>query len=516
MKPLLAIATLAAALSAVTATAAAHPLRLIDLRSGVGVSDVQISPDGTSIAYVRSTADYTHDTWNSTLMLVPAAGGTPRAITKTLHSIGSPQWSPSGDRIAYVGDDAKKNSQIFVLPSSGGTATQITHAKNGVEQFAWNPAGTRFCYVAADSGGKGAWSVHDDGYLTQTGPQPSHLWLVGADGSNERRLTHGSWSVLEAAPPFVGTPTNPSWSADGRHITFIMQSDADDSDSDRTSVAIADATNGAVRKLTGRSQYEYQSAYAPQGSSVAYLYPHGPGPISVLNVYVGTRNVTPTFDRDVTSFAWLSNNRLLLAAMHGVLNTLSLQSATGGPPQQLDTGSLDVNDYSASKTGAIAIIASATNMPPEIYMLDSPTAKPRKITNENAVFAAMQYGRSVEFTWTAPDGERSDGVLTYPVGYVAGKKYPLVLRIHGGPESATSMSFDSLRQCLRRAATWYCNRTTVAATTREARTNTRAIKDPGTGPGNDVISGVRALEKLGIVDTAREAVTGHYGGYMTT
>jgi len=521
--PLLALALLAPAIRA-----QATPLTLQSYRSIVGVADARISPNGASVAFIASIGDYTHDRYDKRLMLVPAAGGAPTALTAITKGLSDPQWSPAGDRLAYIAD-AKGAAQIFTIPVHGGTPTQVTRAKSDVEQYAWNPSGTLVAYVTEDGPLDPAaaarhddlWDVHDDGYLTTHQPESSHIWVVHAGGGSARRLTSGTWSVLEAAPPFVGAAIDPSWSADGTSIVFTMQSDADDSDSDRTSIATVNVATGKVAKLDTRTQYEYQPAYARSGHDIAYLYPRGPGPISVMNVFVAdkqsNRAVTSALDRDVTSVGWLPGQRLLMLVSDHAQTALYVQGLNEAHATRLALGELNPTQFSVAKTGAIAFIASASNRPAEIYTLASPGATLRKLTNLNAKLASLDYGRSEEITWTGADGQRSDGILTYPVGYVAGKTYPLVLRIHGGPESFTSRGFDPLRQMLAGRG-YLVFQPNYRGSDNLGTAHEHAIyRDPGEGPGNDVMAGVAAIEKMGIVDTSQEVVTGHsYGGYMTT
>jgi dipeptidyl aminopeptidase/acylaminoacyl peptidase len=515
---------LLAALAPLSAHAQKAEPTLAAMRRIVGISGVSLSSDGTRVAFIRSIGDYTHDRYRTSLMAVSTRGGTPRALETNVDGLSDPHWSPSGHRIAYIANDAKGTAQIFVIAASGGARRQITHLKNDVQQISWSPSGDRIAYVVQDEPHDMAafkrhddlWSVGNDGFLTTYQPLPYHIWVVPVTGGTARRLTHGTWSVMEAAPPFVGTATDPSWSADGRSIAFTMQSDAANSDSDRTSIATVDVVTGRVTKVDGRTHYEYQPFYSQRGNDIAFLYPHGPGPISVLNVYVGRNDVTSAFDRDVTYVSWLPHRTLLMLASDGPQTSLYVQPRDG-QATRLALGDLNPSAFSTSKSGAVAFVASTTSRPDELYFLSATHSAPRRLTYYNAPIEALPHGRSVEMTWTAPDGEMSDAVLTYPIGYQPGKKYPLVLRIHGGPESATSFAFEPLRQ-LFAARGYFVFQPNYRGSDNLGTQHEHAIyKDPGVGPGNDVMAGVAQLEKTGMIDTSRESVTGHsYGGYMTT
>src|SRR5262249_53932125 len=166
----------------------------------------------------------------------------------------SPQWSPSGDRIAFldvaspdqgegavgseaVGSPAKDSApanapryQVFVMPMTGGEGHRITQATQDVEQIAWSPDGTQIAYVVADDNPNkkeiekhnDAFEVGDNDYLTTEAVTPSHLWLAPAEGGAARRLTSGAWSLPKGAPP--SSPGSPlSWSPDGKSILIVQQ-----------------------------------------------------------------------------------------------------------------------------------------------------------------------------------------------------------------------------------------------------------------------------------------------------
>jgi dipeptidyl aminopeptidase/acylaminoacyl peptidase len=144
-------------------------------------------------------------------------------------------------------------------------------------------------------------------------------------------------------------------------------------------------------------------------------------------------------------------------------------------------------------------------------------AKPRRLTDANAFVDKLDLGRTESVQWKSDDGMDADGVLTYPVGYRKGKAYPLVLAIHGGPESASTARFSPLPQLLA-AAGFLVFQPNYRGSTNLGDAFQHAIyRDTGEGPGKDVMSGLAAVEKLGSVDKDRVGVSGwSYGGYMTT
>lgn len=518
------------------AAAAPAPIDLSAFRALIMPSAPQIAPDGRSVAFIRSSRDYSADKNRRALMLVSTAGGAPRALTSG-HNASSPRWSPGGHRLAYLSRGAHSRRQVFVYDLRSAASRALTAAPRGVEQFAWSPHGKRILFVTENAAPNAAaaarhdnlFSIHDDGFLTDGPPAASHLWVVPSHGGTAHRLTNGSWSVLEAPPPFAGAPSDPSWSSDGREIAFTRQIDADDSDTDKTRIALAPARGGHVQMLTAHTTYEYEPLFAPHGDDVAYLYPHGPGPISVMDIHIADAatghdaDVTQHLNRDIFSFSWMPGGRHLIALANDRAGIGMWEiAARTGAAHRIALGKLAPSQFSISRSGSIAFVASTATTPPEVYLLPTPSSQPKRLTDLNASFARYAFGRSKEMTWTAPDGQRNDGIVTYPVGYVAGRKYPLVLYIHGGPEAASSLEFlgieiGELRHALAGSG-YMVFEPNYRGSDNLGNAHEHAIyRDPGVGPASDVMSGLRALERTGAVDTSRIAIVGHsYGGYMTT
>jgi dipeptidyl aminopeptidase/acylaminoacyl peptidase len=175
-----------------------------------------------------------------------------------------------------------------------------------------------------------------------------------------------------------------------------------------------------------------------------------------------------------------------------------------------------VSGTSAAPGGTLALVGTQATRPAELYVMSSPTSAPRRLTNFNADVASLALGRSERLTWRAKDGLLVDGVLTYPPGYDASRRHPLVVFIHGGPTASSTEGFSAMSQLLA-ARGWIVLQPNYRGSDNLGNAFQRAIAgDAAEGPGEDIVAAVDALVARGVVDSARVAVSGwSYGGFMT-
>ena len=501
------------------------------LRTIVSVSEPQVAPDGKSVVFIKTTSDYAKDRRDSQLMLVDIATGAVRQLTYSRKGLDSPRWSPSGDRLAFIandgdGDDAQ--SQIFVMPMDGGDAKQVTKASNGVQEFAWRPDGKTLAFVTQDDAPDkkqvdkhfDAFDVGDLDYKAESEAVPSHIWLVPAMGGQARRLTSGSWSI-STVNGGAGAPI--SWSADGKTIAIMKLPDAVYGDSDAADIALVDAKSGAVRDLPQQRRYLASPLFAPAGDALAAVwFPHGAfnsnGYLIVTKASGGAGAVVGGQQDNIGWFQWSADRRSLFFANQDGPVTRLRYATLGGQERTVDLGGVNfAGDAMVGDRGDLAFIGDTPAEPGEVYYLASPSAHLRTLTHYNAAFGKLALGKEYELRWTGPGAYREDGIVTLPPGYVPGRRYPLALVVHGGPQSASELSFDSLTQLIaaRGIVTFQPN---YRGSTNLGDAYQHAIyRDTGDGPGKDVMAGVAELEKQGLVDPSRMCVTGwSYGGYMTT
>lgn len=525
------------ALTPVAASAAATPIQLQDYRALVRIESPEFSPDGKQIAFLTVRPDMVHDRYDATLRVLNIADGKSQVLVRGMKDLKSPRWSPDGNTLAFTAKLGKRKAQIFSVPAAGGTPQELSDADHGVQQFSWSPDGKIIAYVTPDDSPiskkdrrfhHDLFTIHDDDYLINKPPVPSHIWLLTLKSGKTRQLTHGSTSVLETAPPFGGGVSAPAWSADGRWIVYTRQADANDSDSDRTRIVAVDVASGEEHAITDKLSYEYTPRFAPHGDAIAWLYPHGPGAVSDMDLFVGSvtrrasRDISAGLDRNLLAdFAWLPDGRAVVVMADDHVGVKLYVQPLHGRGHALNLDGLDALHVTASPQGALAVVADSATQAPELYLLRTVGSRPTRLTDFNSGFFAYAYPRSVEVQWRAPDGQLNDGILTYPNDYVSGNRYPLVVYSHGGPEAASTEGFDTgeigpLRD-LFAADGYLVFEPNYRGSDNLGNAHEHAIyRDPGNGPDSDVISGIEMLEKQGLVDGSRIAAVGHsYGGYMT-
>jgi len=520
------------------AFAQSRHIELNDYAKITSVSDPQISPDGKTIVFVVSRPNLEEDRSDRQLVKIDIATGAQHVLTYERKNVGSPRWSPTGDRLGFVaadgtGKDAKP--QVFVLSMNGGEARRVTEAPNGIEQFAWRPNGQEIAYVASDEAEnkkeiekhRDAFEVGDNDFLATEAEQSSHLWIFPAEGGKAKRLTSGAWSLPKSAPP--SPPASPiSWSPDGKWLLFSRQEHPHQGNSDLTTLQVLSVETGEIRKLTKHEKLESFGVFSPDGSRVAYWYPRDGDPNNENEIYVTPTtggdgsDATRSIDRDLLRVIWMPDGNSLLVGGHdGTQTSLWLQPLTGAA-KKLSLGEISPSwgfwvDAFVGHKGDIAFTGSTPTQPSELYYMASASDKPRRLTDFNHEVASLALGKAEKFEWKGPDGFQEDGVLFYPSDFQKDRKYPLVLIIHGGPQASTTTQFSFLPQLMVTHG-YVVFSPNYRGSDNLGNAYQRAIwNDAGDGPGRDVMAGIDALEKLGFIDANKIGVTGwSYGGYMTS
>jgi dipeptidyl aminopeptidase/acylaminoacyl peptidase len=514
---------------------APHTVTVRDSLRLVSLSNPQFSPDGRWVAVVESRADPVADEYRTEIMLVDVTTGAVRPFTSGRHHASFPRWSPDGRSLAFLAPDADKHAQIFVASTGGGDAVRVTDQKSGVQQFAFSPDGDRIAFVASDpvpdAVGEdkfktGFYVGHDDFTVTER-PRSSHLYLVPAAGGAAEKLTSGDWSLPTALPP--GPPPSPiKWTPDGKALLFVRQETPSSGDRHLTQLRRIDVATHQVSPLTPEPNLSGYPVPSPDGKWIAYWRRRGGVDYRIQDVYLAPggggegRDLTAPIDRDIFGTWWMPDGRSVLVGANDGVGVGLWLAPVDGPAQRLGLGDMmPTNGYwmegDISKAGAIAIVGQTKNDPSELYLISSPDAAPKKLTAVNSALSDLRLGASEAFTWKSPNGHALDGVLTLPPDHEEGRKYPVVLYIHGGPMSASRLRFGIFQQALASRGFIVFEPNYRGSDNMGDAFHAAIYRDAGQGPGEDVMAGVAALKKRADVDGTRISVSGwSYGGFMTT
>lgn len=501
-----------------------------DLPGIVRITDPQISPDNKTVAVVVSRANLVDDRWDNELTLADIATRQLRAVTHGQPTAGSPRWSPSGEKIAYLAEDPAKTPQIFVAPAAGGDAVQVTHSKTAVTLFAWRPDGLGFAYAADEAPPErtgeakfdDGFEVGNNNYTERSRRLPTHLWTLNlADGAT-KRLTSGDWSIPHFVPPGA-PPSQINWTRDGRSVVFLKADTALTGDVDSARLMAVDVATGAVRPLAPATAPQDHPMLSPDGGRLAYISARDGHRASEDAAWVTSlaggqpTEVSHNLDHHLTLAGWSPDGKSLVVTGPDGTRTHMWVQTIGGAAKAVELGALDPSGQVAvGQAGGIAFAATDPTQPAELFYLPKPGAKPIQLSHLQTVTDGVVLGRQETVQWSN-DNLSLDGVLTYPPDYVPGKKLPLVLYIHGGPVATSEESFSPSSQILA-AQGWLVFEPNYRGSSNHGNAVQIAIhNDSSAGPGRDIMAGLATLTARGIVDEKRIAVSGwSYGGQMTS
>jgi dipeptidyl aminopeptidase/acylaminoacyl peptidase len=502
-------------------------LQIDDLRLEVGLSTPVLSPDGSKVVVTTSRPNYEDNRFDRSLILVDVSTGEQRELTPHRPGVAQPRWSPSGEWLAFIDDGKEKGEdegedegrQVFVLPMAGGEARQVTSVEEGVTGFEWTAEGEALLYTSRDAAEEvegeerhnKSFEVGDNSYLTLEAPRSNHLWRVSLEGGEAERLTEG----VESVESFVMSP-------DGATVAIEMMPLPHTGEGIRSTIHLLDLETGATRELIDDPPV-YPARFSPDGRHLAFSRSRGPEPyfrpsgIFVKPVDGGdVFDATGEIDRSLGGMAWLPDGQSILVNGTDLTARALWHQPLEGSPQRLDLG--DIHPYAPviAANGTVVFTGREDSRPTELFSMQVGEWEPRRLTSFNDALAEKKLARVETVTWDGPDGFEQNGVLLYPPNYVEGRRYPLVLTIHGGPMGASGEAFSTFNQIIAARGWLVFSPNYRGSSTQGKAFQSAVVNDAGEGPGRDVMSGVQVLKDRGIVDEDRVAVSGwSYGGYMT-
>jgi dipeptidyl aminopeptidase/acylaminoacyl peptidase len=527
-------------------TASKRPISFDDLRSMHRVAGPTISPDGKWIAYSVATPDMDANRNASNIWTVPTSGGAAIQLTQSGHD-SAPAWSPDSKALAFI-SSRDGNPQVYVLSMEGGESHAVTHIAGGADLVKWSPDGTTIAFTSSvytDCKDDACNSARDADkeknkvkarvyeqllyrhWTHWSEGKRSHLFVASADGSGTPRdLTAGA--NYDVPPDERGGADDINFSPDGTEVCYTAVPDKVEALSTNGELFVVPVSGGEGKKITTNPGFDGNPVYSPDGNYIAYHaqltagYEADRWRVMRYDRHTEkTEDLTEKFDRSAEGLAWSPDGKkIYFTAENETLSLIYAVDAHGGTePKKIVSQGFN-NAVSISRDGKMmAFERTSLTMPAEVFVAAGDGENAKQITHHNnALLAKLDMNVPETFWFEGAGGSRVQAMLIRPPKFIATKKYPLLVLLHGGPQTMWSNAWGYRWNAQVFSAAGYVtlmiNR--HGSTGYGQKFTDEIMNDWGGQAYTDVLKGVDfALANNKFIDGSRMAAAGgSYGGFL--
>lgn len=482
-----------------------------------------ISADGRTVAYTVRETNWDDNTYETEIWIAAAAAaGSGRQLTNGRKSSLSPAFSPDGRWLAFI-SDRSDTRQLYRLSLDGGEAEAITTGAEGVTAFAWSPDGTRLAYAMTDPVTP-AMKERTEKYGEYThedhDARMANLHVVTLATKVSAPLTKGAFVVGSFA-----------WSPDGTRIAFDHRVSSDAGQSGTADISLVEVASGTVTPLVTQAGPDSNPRWSPDGRQIVFesvmakpFYFFENGALAIVSVNGGTpQAITTAFDENPSLVAWTSAGIFFSASQRTWAYLFRLDPATKQIATMRAREDWIGQSFAVTPDGrTAAFVASGPRDFPDVHAAPvAATLAPVKLSDLGAQVASWpKHGRET-VRWKSQDGAEIEGVLHKPADFQTGRRYPLLVVIHGGPTGVSrpvpfgNASFYPIDGWLAKGALVLEPNYRGSAGYGE-KFRSPNVRNLGIGDAWDVLSGIDHLVAQGLVDKDRVGSMGwSQGGYIS-
>ena len=501
---------------------------LINLRR---VGAPAISPDGRQVAFTIRETNWEENAYETELWL--GGSGALRQLTNSKKSSLQPAWSPDGAWLAFISDrDGKR--QLYRIALAGGEAEQLTSGDEGVANFAWSPKGSQIAFTMIDAVTE-AMKARDKDWgeirIEDEDQRYTHLYVLdlsgaSAGGSQDPPLRYGV-KQLTLGSFVVGSF---DWSPDATTIAFDHRISSDAGEGGSADISVVTVATAARQAIVTQAGPDSNPQWSPDGSQVAFASTMGKpfyffqnGVIAVVTPGKNDiRSLTDAFDESPNIVAWTRGGIFFTASQRTWSYLFYLDPLTKKATRHAVRDQWIGGSFSLTPDGTTtAFIGSSATEFPDVYIAPVQTMAARKISDTGAQIASWPKHTREVVKWKSQDGAEIEGVLHKPADFQAGRRYPLLIVIHGGPTGVSrpvpygQVGYYPVDGFLAKGALVLEPNYRGSAGYGEAFRSLN-VRNLGIGDAWDVLSGIDALVQQGVVDKDRVGSMGwSQGGYIS-
>ena len=505
-----------------------------------------ISPDGNHVMFTVTQTDWKKNRYDTEIW-ISKDGEKPFQLTNNPDgNSGNPEWSPDGRWIAFTSSRGNKN-QIYAIYTDGGEAFPVTREKNGVGGFEWSPDGTKIAFTVMEDTEKddkkrtdryGSYAVEDEEYklakLMVIVFDPDYLEFFPLpcyekDSLKKEQLCQKLPEPEALIDSVDYTITSFEWSPDGKMIVFNHQPDPLINSFFKSDISILYTDTKKIITLVENSGSDRFIDWSPDSKSILY---GSDVDNTTSNYYMNSRyfrididgknikELGKDFDENLSGLKW-TRKGIYATAYQKTLRPLFLMNPDNGKINKVLESPARIYGFSISRDGKkMAFSGVEEQSLSEVYINGLDNNVPMRLTAFTDQIKNWKYSVSEVVSWKSKDGSIIEGILHKPMDYNPGKKYPLLVNIHGGPTGislpgpAPSYVYPILQWLDKGALVLMPNYRGSAGYGEEFRKLN--VENLGVGDAWDVMSGIEYLDRKGLIDTKRMGAMGwSQGGYIS-